>query len=306
MKRNAFFQMIHKKDGMYLKSYPAVEGGEPLHIDDIMSYLKAKKYDNVLLDVVKDFVEQAAEKKNAEVRITVKQGIPENEYAVISVDPERYYAKVRLYPNSSEGSRITVKDIVMLLEQNGVNYGIIEKNIEMMLKARLYCCDVLAARADMPVHGTDAEIIYHFNADKTSKPAVGEDGQVDFHKLDMIEPVQEGQHLATLIPADFGTPGTDVMGNPIKPRKVNVLKLRHGKHIHLSEDGLEMYSEVSGNVTLVAGQVFVSDCYEVPADVGPSTGDIDYDGSINVKGNVLTGYRVEASGDIYVIGRAHV
>ena len=63
-----------------------------------------------------------------------------------------------------------------------------------------------------------------------------------------------------------------------------------------------MYSDVSGNVTLVSDEVFVSDCYEVPADVGPSTGDISYDGSINVKGNILTGYKVEASGDIYVNG----
>ena len=38
--------------------------------------------------------------------------------------------------------------------------------------------------------------------------------------------------------------------------------------------------------------VFVSNVYEVPADVGPSTGDIDYDGSVEVKGNVLSGYTV--------------
>ncbi len=302
MKRNAFFQMVHKEDGMYLKSYPPVEGGAPLHIDDIMAYLKAKGYDDVMVEDIKSFVEKADMGKNAEIRISVKERLPENEYAAVTVDPERYYAKVRLYPNSSQGARLSVRDILDLLEQNGVKYGIIEKNIEMMLKARLYCCDVLAAKATMPIHGKNAEITYHFNVDKTSKPAVDENGQVDFHKLDMIEPVKEGQLLATLTPADFGTPGTNVSGNPIKPRKVNVLKLKHGKNIHLSEDGLEMYSDVSGNVTLVSDEVFVSDCYEVPADVGPSTGDISYDGSINVKGNILTGYKVEASGDIYVNG----
>lgn len=302
MKRNAFFQMIHKEDGMYLKSYPAVDGGEPLHVDDVMNYLKAKKYEDVMVESIKTFVDDAEKKKNAEVRISRKKMLPENEYAVITVDPQRYYAKIRLYPNSNKGGRLAVKDILMLLEQQGVKYGIIVKNIEVMLKARLYCCDILIAKATMPVHGKNAEITYHFNVDKTSKPAIGADGQVDFHKLDMIEPVKEGQLLATLVPADFGVPGTDVLGEPIKPRKVNDLRLKHGKNIHLSEDGLEMYSDVSGNVTLVSDEVFVSDCYEVPADVGPSTGDIEYDGSINVKGNVLTGYKVEATGDIYVHG----
>ena len=63
-----------------------------------------------------------------------------------------------------------------------------------------------------------------------------------------------------------------------------------------------MYSDVSGNVTLVDDTVFVSDQYEVPADVGPSTGDIEYDGSVVVKGNVLTGYAIKATGDITVNG----
>ena len=48
--------------------------------------------------------------------------------------------------------------------------------------------------------------------------------------------------------------------------------------------------------------MFVSNQYEVPADVGASTGDIDYDGSVVVKGNVLTGYTIKATGDIIVNG----
>lgn len=302
MKRNAFFQLIHKGDGMYLKSYPAVEGGESLRADDIMSYLSSKKYENVTVESVKKFIEEAAKEKNAEMRISVKSAIPEHEYAVITIDPNRLYAKIRMYPNSSLGQRLTISDILMLLEQRGIRHGIIQKNIEIMQKARLYCTDILVAKATMPVHGRDAIVTYHFDLEKTSKPAIGENGQVDFHKLDMIEPVEKGQLLATLEPADLGTPGIDVMGTEIKPRKVSVKVLKHGKNIHLSEDGLEMYSEVSGNVTCVDDTVFVSDCYQVPADVGPSTGDIEYDGSVNVKGNVLTGYKVKATGDIYITG----
>lgn len=302
MKRNAFFQLIHKINGMYLKSYPAVDGGSPLQVDEILKYLGEKNYNDVPVNVIKTFVREASKKKNAEVRISTEKALPENEYAVISLDPDKKFAKVRLYPNSSEGERLTVKDIKTLLLQKGICYGILDKNIDLMLKTRLYCCDVLVAKAKMPVHGHDAAITYHFNIEKTNKPEIGEDGHVDFHKLDMIEPVIEGQLLATLEPADYGTPGTDVLGNPIKPKKVNMKKLKHGKNIHLSEDGLSMFSDVSGNVTCVDDTVFVSNCYQVPADVGPSTGDIDYDGSVNVTGNVLTGYTVSATGDIYVHG----
>lgn len=49
MRRNAFFQIIQKKDGMYLKSYPEVEGGKKLTMEDILDYIdkkKSKRYRN--------------------------------------------------------------------------------------------------------------------------------------------------------------------------------------------------------------------------------------------------------------------
>lgn len=302
MKRNAFFQLVHKSDGIYLKSYPAVDGGLPLRSDDILTYLGKKQYNDIDISLIKKFVDMAAHETNFLLKIIDGERLPENEYAVITVDPGRYMAKLRLYPPSNEGKRLDLKDLSSLVEQNGVKYGIIKKNLEIALKGRLYCTDILLARAQMPVQGKNAKIEYYFDVNKTSTPKMAEDGSVDFHKLDMIERVKDGQLLAKLTPAEKGIDGIDVAGQPIKPGKVINLQLKHGKHIHLSDDKLEMYSEVSGNVTLVDETVFVTNVYEVPADVGPSTGDIDYDGSVEVKGNVLTGYTVKASGDITVNG----
>lgn len=302
MKRNAFFQLVHKEDGVYLKSYPPLDGGAPLTAEDIILYLDRKKIMDVQAEDILLFVELASEETNAELKILSGKHLPENEFPVITIDKKRQMAKIRLYPPSSQGSRLSMADLKSLVEQNGVTHGIIEDNLKLLLKARLYCTDVLLAKATMPIQGKDARITYHFNVEKTCKPAMDKDGNVDFHKLDMIEEVSEGQLLATLEPADFGTPGTDVSGGAIKPRKVEQCILRHGKNIHLSDDKLEMYSEVSGNVTLVDDTVFVSNQYEVPADVGASTGDITYDGSVVVKGNVLTGYMIQASGDIIVNG----
>jgi len=63
-----------------------------------------------------------------------------------------------------------------------------------------------------------------------------------------------------------------------------------------------MFSDVDGHVTLTDGRVFVSDTYEIPADVDTSTGDIEYEGNVVVKGNVITGFAVRARGDIEVHG----
>ncbi|MFG6330149.1 MAG: FapA family protein [Lachnospiraceae bacterium] len=302
MKRNAFFQLVHRKDGIYLKSYPAVDGGMPLKNDDILTYLVKKQYNDIDLSIIKEFVDAAAKEANACVKVIDGTRLPENEYALITTCEDRRMAKLRLYPPSNEGRRTSKADLIDLIKQNGIKYGIIEKNIEIALKGMIYCTDILIAKAKLPVQGSNASIEYFFDFNKTSMPQMAEDGSVNFHKLDMIERVKEGQLLARLTPAERGTDGIDVLGMPLNPAKVTVLSLKHGKNIHLSDDKLEMYSDVSGNVTLVDDTVFVSNVYEVPADVGPSTGDIDYDGSVEVKGNVLTGYTVKASGDITVNG----
>lgn len=303
MKRNAFFQLIQKDDGMYLKAYPEVDGGEKLSVEDVLNYLDKKNLKDVDSGIVKYFVEDAnSGKKDVLVKVLEGKQIPEKEFGLVSIDKKGYLAKIRLYPPSDKGARLSTSELKNLIEQNGVKYGIIEKNIEIALKARLYCMDILVAKAKLPVNGSDAEIVYSFNAEKTLKPTMSEDGSVDFHKLDMIESVKEGQLLATLIPIDYGEPGKDVYGNMIRPKKVRNKRLRHGKNIHLSDDKLRMYSDVSGNVTLVNDMVFVTDTYTIEGDVGPSTGDIDYDGAVEVKGNVITGYTVKATGDITVNG----
>ena len=53
MKRNAFFQLIHRNGKMYLKSYPAINGGRTLHIEDVIFYLDKKKINDVAVDDIK-------------------------------------------------------------------------------------------------------------------------------------------------------------------------------------------------------------------------------------------------------------
>ena len=233
MKRNAFLQLVHRKDGIYLKSYPAVDGGMPLKNDDILTYLVKKQYNDIDLSIIKEFVDTAAKKANAYVKVIDGTRLPENEYALITTGADRRMAKLRLFPPSNEGKRISMADLMDLIKQNGIKYGIIEKNIEIALKGRIYCTDILIAKAKLPVQGRSASIEYFFDANKTSTPQMADDGSVNFHKLDMIERVKEGQLLARLTPAERGTDGTDVLGMPLNPAKVTVLSLKHGKNIHL-------------------------------------------------------------------------
>jgi uncharacterized protein (DUF342 family) len=298
--RNGFFQVMIKEDGTYLRLYEAEAGGESIYYDEITNYLneiKIYEYDKIALGRA-----LTSMKGTEEVKI-LNYTIPYiNEYVKVHISEDRSYAKARFYPPSNQGHILIRDDIIEYLVKAGVKYGLDEDAISDFLKERRYCTDYILAKATPAVQGHDAVITYHFNTDLTLKPKTNEDGSVDFHQLDMISKCKKDQLLATLTPLDPGKPGIDVCGAIIRPNKVNNRVLRHGNKIYLSEDGLRMYSQVDGHVSLVDGRVFVSDTYEVPADVDASTGDIEYDGNVLVKGNVITGFSVRAKGDIEVNG----
>ena len=101
---------------------------------------------------------------------------------------------------------------------------------------------------------------------------------------------------------DQGKAGKDVFGQEIKPKPVKGMRLIYANNITLSEDETEIYSNVTGHASLVDGKVFVSDLFEVPADVDNSVGNINYQGNVHVHGNVKGGFQIYAKGDIVVDG----
>ncbi|HKL79835.1 MAG TPA: FapA family protein [Mobilitalea sp.] len=299
-KRNGYFQLIIKNDGTYIKLIEHEQGGLPIIYDEISNYLMDKKiyeYDKIALGRA-----MAMLKVTEEVKLTPTVILPQDEYLKVELSEDRMYAKGRFYPPTNNGHLLAKEDIIGTMVHTGVKYGVDEEEISLFIRERNYCTDYILAKATKPVQGHDAEITYHFNTDLTLKPKTNEDGSVDFHQLDMISHCNKGDLLATLNPVDQGKPGIDVCGNVIRPNKVNNRVMRHGSKIITSEDGLMLYSEVDGHVSLTDGRVFVSDTYEIPADVDTSTGDIVYDGNVVIKGNVITGFAVKAKGDIEVYG----
>lgn len=297
--KNGFFQLIHKTDGTYIKVYPAMAGGQPLTMEMVLEYFEAKKIECDIKEVNRQLM---MVKEPTEIKINGKEQLPEDEYLSIKISPDSMEAVGVFFPPSNKGRLMTKEDILSDLAFAGVKHGIQERIIDAYLAGRQFCLRIPLARGTKVREGKSAEITYHFNTEINTKPKVNEDGSVDFHQLDMISHVNAGDVLATLTPADFGEDGLDVRGIVIRPKKVVQKRLRHGKNIHLSEDETKMYSDVNGHASLANEQVFVSDTYEVPADVSVASGDIEYDGNVEVKGNVVTGFSVKAKGDIIVNG----
>lgn len=298
--KNASCLIDIKPNGMYLILTPAEDGGRELLFNDVDAYLRNSKIFDYDIKKVNDALISLKERTMVFLSPRVTSQI--NESVIIFVDPEKMFVRGKFMPPSINGELLTYEDIIAAMVAQGVRFGAVEANINEFLSKREYFKDFVLAKAMPAVQGTDARIEYFFNTDLTLKPKTNEDGSVDFHQLDNICKVKKGDLLARLIPAEEGKNGIDITGTVIRPNKVARKILKYGKKITITEDKLELYSEVDGHVALVEDRVFVSDSYEVGTDVGPLTGDIDFDGSVIVKGSVISGYTIKAEGDIIVEG----
>ena len=296
---NSYFKVIDGESSVSVKYFPPEGDGERLDIDEVSSFLEkvgVKDYDLVKLNALISGDEAAEE-------VISNEGCYRfNEVISIKVTTDRMFAIGRFYPPSKNGSRMSRSEIISTIENSKIIFGIDESAIDAFIEKPEYCKNIIIARGTKPVDGSDAYITYNFQTDRSARPQLNEDGTVDFHHLNNISNIKKGDVLAVLTKEDPGIPGTDVLGMMASPKKVKRLTLKHGNGISLTEDGLKLIALVDGHATLEKDRVFVSDNYDVPADVDNSTGDINYSGSVTIKGNVRTGFAVEADGDIEVFG----
>lgn len=298
--RNGYFRVRSSEEGTFLKLFPAQDNGEPLKIDEVLEYL-SKHEIKCELSRIKYAVESL--KKEIELCLSNKKIPTIREEMLVRVSADNMKVTVRFYPPSNDSAYIRKEEILKVLSYQEIKYGILEDVVEAFIQNREYCKDYIFAKGVPLVEGKDAEIHYFFNLKPNAKPKLNPDGSVDFHDLENINRVKAGDVLAKLEKEQCGTAGVNVYGVQIAPKMVKSTYLKYGKGVKLSEDQLSLISEMDGHVLLASDdKVVVSNTYLVEGNVDASTGDIRYDGNVNVKGHVCSGFTIIASGDVEVEG----
>ena len=75
-----------------------------------------------------------------------------------------------------------------------------------------------------------------------------------------------------------------------------------GKNTEISEDGKRLLSSINGCVFYRNKLIDILPILEIKSDVDNSTGNIDFLGSVIVRGNVLSGFSINATGNVDVYG----
>ncbi len=207
------------------------------------------------------------------------------------------------------GQDITMKILAKFLLENDLKKGISQAAMNTLIahansskKAEKITVDI--AKGKEAVTGEDGYIDYLVSnpVERVLRPKKLDNGNVDMRDLGQLCFVKQGTKLAQLIPAGAGVDGFTVKGKELKAEEGKPAKLDEsegckfkGKEqdIIIAEiDGMPKHLDESVSVT----QVFNMESVDV------STGNIEFDGSVVVQGNVCEAMKVIASGDVMVTG----
>jgi len=294
-----------RTDGYYIivdksKTNAPIERRE---IIDAIEAAQLKKADfNVISDILKSNEMRVERRISTEVDEPAK---PEN--LAIEVSKDRLIVTAKFEMPDEGGALLRVEDIIEKLYKSGIKYGINADEISRIVQMgdkKDYGEIYTVATGSAPINGRDGYLDYNFDiSGEKNQPKILGDGSVDYRKVDFFEAVRGGDILATRVEPTEGEAGIDVFGNAIAPKPGKPApKLTKGKNVMISEDASELIAEKAGQLVVSGKSISVTPVLEIGSDVDFSTGNIEFDGCVNIKGMVLSGFSVEATGNIEIKG----
>ncbi|MNI17085.1 hypothetical protein D3C73_704430 [compost metagenome] len=150
-------------------------------------------------------------------------------------------------------------------------------------------------------HGT-IKYIYDLDGDE-KKPLELEDGKVNYKEVISLHNVKRGQLIGQRSLATEATLGKAITGEPLYGKSGKEARFKIGKNVITDAEQVALYSAIDGMIVKTdRDKVNVFPIYEINGNVDYSIGNIDFIGTVVIRGNVLPGFKIKASGDIRVTG----
>lgn len=285
--------------GVYLSVWAPGNDGWPVSKAAIIQDLTDRKCTNFDSDFISVTIREAI---GAPVLIVSSQlsVLPSENLVRVKVGYKRLEARVSVNI-PVDRPPVTYLQLLADLKAAGVCYGIDEDALNMLTQTHT-ATNIICARGTPPCKGDNAFLKYYIDPDSQGRPVELEDGRVDFKETNNFLCVEEGQLLVEKIPATPGTPGTDVFGLPLPPKSGNDIQMPVGQNV-INVDDWRLYAAINGHLHIFLDKrINVIPIIVIDGDVDYSTGNIDFKGSIIVRGSVQPDFFVKAGGNVEVCG----
>jgi uncharacterized protein len=212
----------------------------------------------------------------------------------VTVAADKFSAFLEPFEEKQQGPCLEAVKALLLEKQ--IFYGVIDDSelVAYLRQNPLPMEPFAVARATPPKPGRPPETRFHFDTDPMLIGTLLSDGTMDWKNRGDIPQVIVGDLLAEKVGGVPGTPGTNVHGQEVAPPRIKDPPLKFSKGAERSEDGLRILAKINGTPKLGAdGRIGVFAILPIDNDIGVETGNIEFDGHIEVNGGVTSGYSVK-------------
>ncbi len=224
----------------------------------------------------------------------------------IELSESEFIATITLQTLPENVTAIPYNLMLEFLEKKKITTGIDEnKVLDFCQSPSLFLMSkVEIATGVEPENGVDGYIEWvALQKVKSNSLVENESGRVDFYSLNQIANIKKGELIAQKYPSSKGKPGITITGKSIPAINGKEAILKPGKNTLLNEEKNKLYAAIDGQVSITdKDKINVFPVYEVQGDLDFSIGNIDFVGTVVVRGNVPDGFKIHANGDINIYG----
>lgn len=291
---------LTETEGQIFLRHQPVAGRAPIDVAALHALLESSGYAQCAL--LEDEIARAATDCNALERPFVVHVADRRDASIqVHIAADEMSAEVCLFPPQG-GRNGNMDDVRKALTEAGVLFGIDAEALAQVCGAEIGHAVAVAKGAPAEDgHDTEFETLTPPSSDRA--PQVDADGLIDYREHGGIVVVHPGEPLMRRIPATPGVVGHTVRGRDLLPRPgLDVPFASQLTGAQLAQDNPNvLQASMTGQPVRVEHGVMVEPVLRV-AEVNMATGNIHFDGTVQVDGEVLQGMLVQASGDIIVRG----
>ncbi|MEC8326206.1 MAG: FapA family protein [Pseudomonadota bacterium] len=226
----------------------------------------------------------------------------------VSVSEDKM-AATALLTTAYGGELMSMEQAVEIIKQANITRGYKQVWLESLLGKQFEAMpgkelSGVIAKGQIPVAGKNGSLEKNVQtlADRVRQPKRREDGSVDMRDFGALASVKPGDTLMTHHFATLGKDGFNVLGETLKAKPGDEVKLIAGDGTELSgTDDKYLVATIAGVPVDDKYGMRVDDVFTIP-NVDVKSGHIDFDGSVIITENIEPGMKVTAKGDITVFG----
>lgn len=220
---------------------------------------------------------------------------------ISSKDKFKVFAEI--CPPEGGGTPVGLKQIKEALIDANIVFGVID---DLEIKRKLRAAEnkrvsFVIAAGNPPAAGADATLDRLWLTSGRRQADLNAPS-IDLRELDSMRGVRANEIIARKIPPTEGAEGISVSGKFIRSRPGSDRTFMAGANVTALKDGWEFMARICGMPRLDGNVLSVSPVMEVNGNVDYSVGNIDFAGTVIIRGDVTDGFTVNAEKDVIVTG----